>query len=173
MLWQKKQKCAIKQEYIIEVDFHFYKSIISWVWFSRFNSSSFIRWLWFKTQRLTTTKCGCNVFNAMPNIQQVNIFIELKLTTFLLMLAMLQLKLCQIQHALAVGESVETASNGKSKDAILNRLKKCQISKDPPVARTAGQHIEKSARQQIHVAANQNLLTLYVEHQDKIHNLLY
>ncbi len=36
-----------------------------------------------------------------------------------------------------------SGNSGKSLNSSINRLKTCVITKDPPVARTAGQHIEK------------------------------
>lgn len=98
-----------------------------------------------RNRLLTTTKCGCKVYKKMPDNNSSDLTEEKK-----------------CDHIFTVNENNEetqatnvncsTSSSasgssnydaGKSLNSSINRLKKCNITKDPPVARTAGQHIEK------------------------------
>ena len=111
-------------------------------------------------KRLTTTKCGCNVFNVMPNTSTSEHMYRIKADHIYTDVSNATVKvMSNTTCSSSSGESVGTASNGKSKDATLNRLKKCQISKDPPVARTAGQQIEK-VRAAVNTCAAANLKPL-------------
>ena len=100
-----------------------------------------------RNRLLTTTKCGCKVYKKMPdnkssdyteekkadNIYSVNqnSFVDLSSNSF-----------CSTSSS-APSKLDISGNAGKSLNSSINRLKKCNITKDPPVARTAGQHIEK------------------------------
>ena len=92
---------------------------------------------------LTTTRCGCKVYKKMPDTTSTQYINEKK-----------------GDHIFTANKNATTKSSsnikcstsssdtsGKSLNSNLNRLKKCIVTKSPPVARTAGQQIEKKKAQ--------------------------
>ena len=70
-------------------------------------------------KRLTTTKCGCNVFNAMPNTSTSEYIYRIKADHISTDVSNATVKvMSNTTCSSSSGESVGTASNGKSKTLL-------------------------------------------------------
>lgn len=99
-----------------------------------------------RIKQLTTTKCGCKVWKKMPDTTTTQRITELKSDHIYTAnknstnVAAGTNTNCSTSNT---AKSSNSARNGKSLQSTINRVKTCTITKDPPVARTAAQQIEK------------------------------
>lgn len=88
---------------------------------------------------LTTTRCGCKVYKKMPDTTSAQYLNEKKGDHIFT-----ANKNATTKTSSNINCSTSSSNaNGKSLNSSVNRLKKCIVTKPPPVARTAGQQIEK------------------------------
>lgn len=99
-----------------------------------------------RNRMLTTTRCGCNVYKKMADTSNRQYLEEKKgdhiytaETNSSTDKAMLNTSCPTSTNAI----NNSSAQNGKSLNSSINRLKKCIITKEAPVARSAGQQIER------------------------------
>jgi len=99
-----------------------------------------------RNKMLTTTRCGCNVYKKMPDTSTRQYLEEKKgdhiytaETNSSTEKAMSNTSCSTSTNA----NNSSSAQNGKSLNSNINRLKKCIVTKEAPVARSAGQQIER------------------------------
>lgn len=94
---------------------------------------------------LTTTKCGCNVYNKMADTSTKQYLEEKKGDHIYTANKNATQKITSNVNCSSSTNSTVSSNGGggKSLNSNIGRLKKCIVTKDAPVARTAGQQIEK------------------------------
>ena len=99
-----------------------------------------------RNRMLTTTKCGCNVYKKMPDNTTRQYLEEKKGDHIYTAEKNSSVNKATLNTNCLTSTNATNSSsgqNGKSLNSSINRLKKCIVTKESPVARTAGQQIER------------------------------
>ena len=92
-----------------------------------------------RNKQLTTTKCGCKVVKKMPDTTTKQYMDEKRGDhIYTANNTVAEKKSSNVNCSTSA-----SGSSGKSLNSNINRLKRCVVTKPPPVARTAAQQIEK------------------------------
>lgn len=95
-----------------------------------------------RNKRLTTTNCGCNIYKKMPDTSTRQ-YLEEKKGDHIYTSEKNATTDTKSFNSNCSTSNSSSGTNGKSLNSTMSRFKNCTITKDPPVARSAGQQIEK------------------------------